>query len=622
MSVLRLFSSVPPQPILTVVGDASGGLIGSVAGPDSTGYPDAVVRVASAGTTLDVRTDAAGNFQVPLRDGLPRGREAELATSAQVGTREVERIVAALEQMPRDDPQFAQLLLLVAVSVLHMQLSHRDVVPLDRLITHLEQTVSLLEPDHPMRSLGESMYWGAIGTQGAIEHRPDLMDAAIDGLIQCAGRTPAENGFRPFALLGVAFALVERYVMTGEIRDAEGADKYLRDACDASGAAGILTEPNPGYPMLVHVRTVLAVARATYDHEEGRDMTETVAVLERAVSLVKPDDPLRPRLIADLETVRVMHEMRYSRAGPGIPLGNSKQEAFEKILVEAQNINRDHSDFPTLAAQAAAGLMLRALADGDIRPIGKAISLMAEACAVPGLTYRERPRMLNVLGSAMLTRYHMSRDPRDLSHAIDRLEEARRAVEQELGSPYAASVLQSLASAYRIRGDAARGDVDRAVAIGLGALRERAGDVLLQDSDENALRAARSATSDAGEMARWFLNRGQSGPAIEALELGRGTVLHAATLGSGLAEALEDAGHADLAAEWARTMPRGEAADSDAVGDLRYRIMMAIEGSQAEARLLAPPSLDEIKAALQARKVDALVYLLPRGEDGPGFSCG
>jgi hypothetical protein len=354
-----------------------------------------------------------------------------------------------------------------------------------------------------------------------------------------------------------------------------------------------------------------------------------IADLERAIALMKPDDALRPRLIADLETIRVMHQIRHNPAGPGIPLGQSRQ-AFDKILAEAQNINRDHADFPALAAQAAAGLMVRALAENDILAAGQAISLMAEVCAVPALTYRERPRLLNTLGSVLLTRYHMSRNSRDLSHAIDRLEEARRAVEQELGSPYATDVLLSLAGAYRIRGDAERGDVDRAVAIGLAALRERAGDVLLQDNDKNALRAARWATHDAGEMARWFLSRGRSGAAIAALELGRGTVLHAATSGAGLAEALEEAGHVELAAEWAQTMSRGEAADSEAadseaadsgaVGDLRYRTMLAIEGSPAEARLLAPPSLDDISAALKECGAEALVYLLPRGEDGPGLA--
>ena len=542
------------------------------------------------------------------------GQEAEQAGTADDVAAEVGRIVAVLEQMPREDPQFAQLMTFVATRVFNLMLSHRDAVPLERLTARLGP--DQLAPDDPLKPLAETMYWSAIGTRGAIQHRPDLLDEAVDGLMRGADRVPADHPFRPAALLGVAVALAERYVMTGEIRNVEDAERYVDLARAASGPAGMLTEPNPGYPMLMHVRTVLAAIRSQYDEQSSQDLTGMADDLERALSLVPPDHPLRPRLIADLETVRAVGEMRRSPAGPGIPMRPVSQEAFEKILAQAQAINRDHPDFPGLAAQAAAGLMLRALSGGDIAPMGQAISLLAEACGVPGLTYRERPRMLNLLGWALLSRYHLSRDRRDLSHAIDRLEEARRAVGQELGSPYAATVLQSLAAAYRTRGDAARGDVDRAVAIGLEALGEHAGDVLLQDSDENALRAARQMTSDAGEMARWFLRHGRAAAAIDALEFGRGTVLHAATAGARLAEVLQDAGHADLAAEWTLAMSHGQTGSED----LRYRIMTAIEGSPAEARLLAPPSLGEITAAMRARAVDALIYLLPRGDDGAGLA--
>ena len=198
--------------------------------------------------------------------------------------------------------------------------------------------------------------------------------------------------------------------------------------------------------------------------------------------------------------------------------------------------------------------MLRGVVDRDKTAMDQAISLLAEVCAVPGLTFRERPRMFNALGFALLTRYDLSRDPRDLSLAIDRLDEARRAVEQEAGSPYAANVLQLLACAQRIRGGEARGDMGRAVTVGLDGLRERAGDVLLQDNDENALRAAGRITSDAGEMARWFLSYGRLGAAIEALELGRGRCCTPRPREGGWRKRWTRPS-TGLAAEWALTCP-------------------------------------------------------------------
>jgi beta-galactosidase len=78
MSELRLFSSERPAPTLTVVGDSRGGLIGTVGAADSSGIPNVAVRVDGDGGTFDVRTDEAGVFRVPLRTGLPLGRQGRL----------------------------------------------------------------------------------------------------------------------------------------------------------------------------------------------------------------------------------------------------------------------------------------------------------------------------------------------------------------------------------------------------------------------------------------------------------------------------------------------------------------------------------------------------------------
>ncbi len=106
MSELRLFSSVPARPVLTVVGDSSGGLIGTVAGPDSAGLPDAEIRVAWAGGALEARTDAAGIFRVPLRERLAPGPDAELEITARIGGQTVRqrvstrRLALGLRELP------------------------------------------------------------------------------------------------------------------------------------------------------------------------------------------------------------------------------------------------------------------------------------------------------------------------------------------------------------------------------------------------------------------------------------------------------------------------------------------------------------------------------------------
>jgi hypothetical protein len=79
-------------------------------------------------------------------------------------------------------------------------------------------------------------------------------------------------------------------------------------------------------------------------------------------------------------------------------------------------------------------------------------------------------------------------------------------------------------------------------------------------------------------------------------------------------EALREAGHRDLADEWASEPQSGE------TSDLRYRVMLAIESSPAEARLLSPPPVSDIAAALTESRADAFVYLLSRDDDGPGIA--
>jgi beta-galactosidase len=85
MSELRLFSSEPPAPILTVVGDSRGGLIGTVATPDFAGVPGAEVRVTGDAGSLVATTNDAGLFRIPLGDGLPLGQHGTLTIATGSG---------------------------------------------------------------------------------------------------------------------------------------------------------------------------------------------------------------------------------------------------------------------------------------------------------------------------------------------------------------------------------------------------------------------------------------------------------------------------------------------------------------------------------------------------------
>jgi tetratricopeptide (TPR) repeat protein len=364
-----------------------------------------------------------------------------------------------------------------------------------------------------------------------------------------------------------------------------------------------------------HIRGVLRIARYRHDPDLAL-LRGAVGDLEVATGLMPAEDPQHGRVTALLGATRALYDIRLASDGISfVPsFSPAMRDGFGQALVAAGRVGREHPDFPGLTAQGAIALVLEALATRDMGRLDEALALFAAAYSVPTLTIRERSRLLRLHGSALLLRHKTARNGRDLSNAIDRLEEARRAVEQEDASPYASAVLETLADAYRARADARRGDVDRAVTIGLAALRENAGDMLLQYSDADALGAGRVGTVDAITMARWFLDHGRPDAAVSAIELGRGMVLYAATAGSGLADVLRQAGHDTLADEWARL---GEAG-SEPADDLRYRIMLAIEGSEAEARLLAAPLVADIRGALAVGAVDALIYLLPRDDDGPG----
>jgi hypothetical protein len=529
----------------------------------------------------------------------------------------LDEVMRAMQRMPSDDPDFAQLRTAIGVQALGLGTTRRSVITDDRIAAQLDQAIAGLGPNEPLRAVAEMVSLGAAGLRGALQQDPGRLDSALDRLRAIVRARPTGDPLRTFGLSGMAFALVDRHSMRGEIRDLEEAGDCVRQAFESVTPDGPFAEGTPMNGGLLYLRAHLELMWCYYSEvPDLARLDRAVADLERALPVVGEYPALEVSVSSELRSARALREM--VAAGGKVFLGPVARDAFAEILAQAQGLNTDHPEYPALLSQAAAGLALKGLADNNLKLIDQSIKLLGDACAVPGLVVRERPRLLSLHGYALLTRYFRRNSPRDLSNAIGRLEEARRAVDQEDGSPYAANILLTLATAYRTRGDAARGDVDRAVTYGLAGLREHAGDVLLQDNDDRALHVARRGSDDAAEMARWFLDRGREAAAVGAIELGRGVVLHAATSGADVGEALRLAGGARRGGGWAAPTPGDVGPGADA--DLRYRVMLAIERSPAEAWLLSPPAVGDITEALAASGADVFVYLLAGESRVPGLA--
>ncbi|MER7013552.1 CHAT domain-containing protein [Saccharopolyspora sp. NPDC000359] len=165
-----------------------------------------------------------------------------------------------------------------------------------------------------------------------------------------------------------------------------------------------------------------------------------------------------------------------------------------------------------------------------------------------------------------------------------------------------------------------RGDLRLAIETSLEALRVRARGVLLQSSPQRAMGVAAAAFGNAAVAARRCLRTNDLPSAVQALELGRGMVLHAATSAATMPDLLRDSGHPELAERWSVEVDleqpwdagtgRSGPADLQLPSDLRLAAQRALRGTAAEGELLSPPSTSEVSAELRNRGARALVYLI------------
>ncbi|MCI2416180.1 CHAT domain-containing protein [Saccharopolyspora sp. K220] len=536
---------------------------------------------------------------------MPGKRPSDPAEHAAV----LRRLEQALEHFSDDDPDRASVLTPLTSALLRSVATDRaqSTQSLARVRELTEQAIQRGRADPVNTGINHFLLGVAEGFQAITDRAEGLLDSSVAHVQRADELLPADHGLRPLMMPWLSTMLTQRFMAFGGQEDLDAA-RYYAAGSDGSDFVA---------------RFTAAVSRISPHRLDSDAMDRLAADLEQMLAEMSPTDVLQPRIASTLGSVRLLRSMLKGNEFTldGVDRDEARS-ATNAVLDAVQQMPEHHVDQRNESLGAAIACVGQALATRDLALLNKGIGMMVEICGKPDLYPRERRGALDALATALRTRYEFTRAPRDLSNAIDRFEQVLREFELEPGAFETANLLNSLADCYFTRGDNVRRDHERAVAIGLESLRERARNVLLQSSAHRALETANTATGEAAEVSRWCLTAGQPEAAVQALELGRGMVLHAATVEANMPTLLRDNGHAELADRWESEVGQqqpwdvGDAgvvrvADAALPSDLRYRVLRAFEGTAAEAQLLSPPLVADIAAGLRTARSQALVYLLP-----------
>jgi hypothetical protein len=406
--------------------------------------------------------------------------------------------------------------------------------------------------------------------KGAKSNDPELLTEAIARMRTATELAPDMAGSDE--IIGPQLFL--RYLAGGEL-----------DYLDASIRHDERQDPGTTPEEQVEVLTGIVMGQVSGGPHRIVPATLATAVSELAAATesLPADSPQRKETDVVVAMARDLLAMR--EHGPSAVGTRDSRQAWSQVAEAAYASTPE----PRAALLVASSRVTLAYAEGDVPALDRAIADLAALSQS-----QMRSAALYYLGAAFELRYDLTGSRRDLDHAIDRLEEAARLFRHEPGGVFAGAHRMTLARAY-----VKRGDLRRAVEVGLDALRGRAEDVRLQSGARRATDTAKSATGEAVEVAGWCLAAGALTSAVAALELGRGMAVRAATTDAGVATALCAAGAEDLANEWEAPVT------DDEPTDLRRRVLAVIGGADE------PPDVAEIAEALRARDTSALVYLLP-----------
>ena len=599
--------------------------------------PDGAAMRALEETASQVGPGHMLHAVLQLELGLTTAHQARQAGGEQLRTaaEHVSRARTEMADWP-DHPLYDDSLRMMAGTMLSSTAWEPDEASIKQVIRLARQLLADRDPSDTAGIAKDTYLLGMALTLRAVRGRQaDDWTAATNELYKALTLIPRDDPLAGTMLATYGAVLNDHYQYRGSLADAHAAQSVMEQA------SKILAEAPDGQPLdnldalnFTGLRGACRIALAFHSRDPA-ELAIGRAEVERALAGLPDTYPWRSRLIAGRGLARIASGI-WQGDYAGVRDGLADLSSASEVMQVDEGSRRG---FEVIGA-------VTTVLDGRIRSDAGTAAQGLEALVTlivdPGLQERERLVGITVLGMCHLLLEGFEGRTGDLDLGIMRLEQARSRVDAEPGNPAAAPLLAALASAYRTRSDRDQSapyaieDRELATQTGRAALRAQVYDVLLQQDAGHALVIARGAAGQAVQVAHWLLADGQEQEAVEALELGRGLVLHAATVTAEVPEILREAGHDSLAADWEKAEhgapPPTWAAAADASdpshaitslltgnmltvqpppGDLRQRVVAALDGTEHVRRLLTAPAPDALPSALVKAGADALAYLLP-----------
>ncbi|MFD0149956.1 CHAT domain-containing protein [Streptomyces sp. NPDC055721] len=665
----RVEPTAPPEPAVGATRDGGGSGTGEADTGPTENHHEAVVllRAALEGLSAEdpLRSSghaALGTLLNTLHDYEPARYEVAEAAF---------HLERAVELHPDDGPLRSELINHLAHANIVDDRSVRRLEHIDRTIELLNESMSTPSDTPSFRSQAHGAYAAALSQRHALSHSSDDLDASIRHLTAAFRQTSPSDVNRVVYLQNLGVGLYQRYLAGGDLQDLHAAHRYLSEVAGAvTGGTTVYTDRR----LIGRDRTILEHGLAQLQFmlacvaRDTPGMAAAVAAMRRVRDSLDPDDP--QRLSIDVDFGLALFVQAFFNGDP-----QARLDGLVIMLESVEVLPEDHRDRPRLLLRTAGALMVSSFTPYNAGGVASADRLLREALAAVSPDSPEGMRATVLLAALLFNRFRYTGVPADVDESVEIAVEGLERMRQRAPSPVSTFLGYVLADALRARasaGDDTRdgrdgvtraGPASAAASVpasapapddapapapvpddaraareaGIAALREAASVVLLQAAAEPALQMARTASDRALQIARWCLADGDLRGALEALELGRGQVLHAATTTSDLPALLREAGRADLAAEWDEgpvvagvagavadlgTLLEGsdsllgtlaEGMEPPLPDDLRQRALTALARSGAGTALTTPQTPEEIGTTLRAAGADALVYLLPPG---------